>query len=152
MSWLLVLFVVVPLVEFALLWLVGEWLGLAATLLLIVCTGLVGGTLARAEGFRVWNQWREELAAARIPGLTTAQGLLVLVGGILLVTPGVLTDLVGLVFVIPPTRRAIAQMALKRLAPRLTSQGVGDVWPDSGHSAPPAVVETTGRAVDEPKN
>lgn len=101
------LFVLVPLLELILLIRMGEWVGLWPTLALVVLTGAAGAALARAEGVRVFFQFQGELAAGRIPGQALLDGISVLVGGAFLLTPGILTDVVGFALLVPFTRRRI---------------------------------------------
>lgn len=104
---LLALFVLLPLVELALLIQVGRAIGLGLTLVLVMATGLLGATLARRQGLRAWLAIRTELQAGRMPGGALLDGLLILIGGIVLLTPGILTDLIGFALLIPGTRRAL---------------------------------------------
>ncbi len=113
--WLLLLFTVVPLIEFNLLLWVGGMVGFWPTVALVVATGAIGAALAKREGFRVMRAWQTALAEGRKPADGVVSGLLVLVGGVLLVTPGVLTDLFGLMLLIPWTRRGLAALILQRL-------------------------------------
>lgn len=106
---LLMLFVLLPLVELALLIQVGQWIGLFWTLALVVVTGFVGATLARRQGVRAWSAIRAELAGGRVPGAALVDGLLILIGGIVLLTPGILTDLAGFALLVPFTRNALKQ-------------------------------------------
>ena len=115
---LVVLFVVVPLVETFLLAKIGAILGWTNTILLVLATGVLGGWLAKLEGARAWRKWREALTRGQMPEDGVLSGLLLLVGGALLITPGVLTDAVGLLLLLPPTRRAIANFIRPRLKKR----------------------------------
>jgi len=102
---LLLLFTVVPLVELALLLVIAQHTSWQFTLLLVLVTGIVGATLARHEGLRCWQRVHEELAAGRLPGDSLLDALMILVAGALLVTPGVLTDVVGFALLLPIFRR-----------------------------------------------
>ena len=104
---LLTLFVLLPLIELALLIQVGRWIGLFWTLALVVATGFLGATLARRQGLRAWRAIQAEMHAGRVPGAALVDGLLVLIGGIVLLTPGILTDLVGFSLLVPVTRNAL---------------------------------------------
>jgi UPF0716 protein FxsA len=112
---LALLFVVVPVVELMLLVRLGQIVGLMPTLALVLLTGFTGAWLARAEGMRVFFQFQRELASGRLPGQAMLDGISVLVGGAFLLTPGVLTDFVGLSLLFPPTRRWLQSRARKRL-------------------------------------
>ncbi len=116
---LLLLFTVVPLCEFYLLLTIDELIGLWPTVALVLCTGVVGAWLARAEGLRVLRHWQRSLVRGKVPEDGVLGGVLILVGGVLLVTPGVMTDIVGLLLLIPPTRRTIATMIRAQMEKRI---------------------------------
>ena len=118
---LLLLFVVLPAVELALLIEVGRHLGTLATIGLIVLTGAVGANLARAQGLRVLQQIQTETQAGRMPAEPMIDGAIIVVAGALLVTPGVLTDVFGFACLVPGTRRI-----LKGMARRAFEQAVAD--------------------------
>ena len=111
------LFTLVPLAELYLLIRVGEFLGAGPTIAIVLVTGLLGATLARREGARVFRSWQESMANMQMPKDGVLSGVLVLVGGVLLVTPGVITDVLGLSLLFPPTRRFFAKH-LKRYVER----------------------------------
>ena len=97
----------IPLLELFLLTRVSAILGFGPTVLLVIVTGVVGSRLARSQGARVWTQIQKELASGRIPTKSGVDALLVLAAGLMLVTPGVLTDGVGLALLFPFVRNAI---------------------------------------------
>jgi len=105
---LFLLFTVVPLVELYLLIAVGRFLGAAPTILLVLVTGALGAWFARLEGVRVLRRWQESLRQQQIPKDGVIDGLLIFLGGVMLITPGILTDLLGLSMVVPLSRRVIA--------------------------------------------
>lgn len=119
MTRLLLLFTVVPLVETYLLYLLGVTLGFWPTVGLVLLTAVLGAALAKAEGLRVWREWRRGLSQGRLPDEGILGGVLVLVGGVLLVAPGVLTDVTGILLLFPPSRRFIARRVHARLERRL---------------------------------
>jgi len=106
---LFLLFTVVPLVELYLLIAVGRVLGLVPTIGLVLVTGALGAWFARLEGARVIRRWQEALARQELPKDGVIDGLLIFVGGLMLITPGILTDIAGLSMVMPLTRRVIAR-------------------------------------------
>jgi UPF0716 protein FxsA len=112
---LALLFVVVPIIELILLIELGKVVGLLPTLGLVVLTGVTGAWLARAEGLRVFLQFQREVASGKLPGQAMMDGIAVLIGGAFLLTPGVLTDVVGFSLLLPPTRRWIQRRVRKRL-------------------------------------
>lgn len=102
---LALLFVIVPVLELILLLQMGRWVGFWPTLGLVITTGLVGAVLARMEGLRVVLGARRELLSGRMPTDALLGGICVLIGGALLLTPGILTDLLGFSLLLPPSRR-----------------------------------------------
>jgi UPF0716 protein FxsA len=113
---LLLLFTLVPLADLALLiWLAEKaGLGLAGTLCLILLPGVVGTLLARHEGLRCLRKVQQKLAAGELPGDALLDGLLILLAGALLITPGLLTDLFGLALLLPPFRRIVKRRLVER--------------------------------------
>ncbi len=107
MGLLLLLFVVVPAVELALLIEVGGRIGAGNTLLLILATGFLGAALARSQGLRLLQRIQSETSAGRVPGRELMEGAMVLVAGAVLITPGFLTDILGVLCLLPPTRRLL---------------------------------------------
>jgi len=122
---LILLFTVLPLAELSLLLKIGGWLGAGPTVGLVIVTGVVGAWLARREGIRTWGRVQAELAAGHMPGEEVLHALLVFVAGLVLVTPGVLTDAAGLLLLIRPAREAIVRRLRKRLAGQVQFQSVG---------------------------
>ncbi len=121
---LLSMFIVIPIVEFALLIEIGRRLGTIDTLLLIFGTGILGAYLARLEGFRILYRIQRDLASGTIPGEQLFDGLLVLVSGVVLITPGLLTDIVGLLLLFPPTRYPIKSFIRRRVRNRVSARGI----------------------------
>lgn len=104
---LLVLFTVVPLVELALLIAIGRWVGLLPTIALVLFTGTLGAWLARSQGLKTFQRVRQEWLEGRIPTDALLDGLLILVAGAVLLTPGLLTDLTGFFLLVPVGRRRV---------------------------------------------
>ena len=119
---LILLFVVLPAVELALLIQVGQRIGTLETLLLIVATGVVGASLAKAQGLRVLQALQAEAQAGRMPTSPLVDGPIILVAGALLVTPGVLTDVFGFLCLIPGTR-SLMKTLLRRAFERAVASG-----------------------------
>ncbi len=120
---LLLLFTAVPLVELALLLLIGRYLGLVATVLLVFGTGVLGAWLARREGLRAFHRVREEMAAGRLPTEALLDGLLILVAGAVLLTPGLLTDVAGFALLTPVGRGAVRRVVAEKLRRGLEQRG-----------------------------
>ncbi len=104
---LLAVFIVIPLIELIILVKVGSYIGLWPTILIVVLTGIVGAALARYQGFIIINKIRSDVSSGRVPARELIDGLLVLIGGIVLLTPGFITDICGFFLLIPFTRNLI---------------------------------------------
>lgn len=128
MPLLLVLaFVVVPLVELWVIGAVADTLTWGPTLVLLLLDSVVGAVLVRREGSRAWQRFRQALSEARVPDAEIADGALLLLGGALLLTPGFVTDVVGLALVLPVTRRPLARLVRLRAVPVPIQVGTG-MW------------------------
>lgn len=112
---LLLLFTVVPLVELFLLLVIGRLIGAFATIALVVVTGILGAWLAKSQGLRTWARVRSELHSGRIPTEALLDGLLIFIAGAVLLTPGILTDLLGFALLTPAGRRAVRQVVAQRM-------------------------------------
>ena len=119
---LLALFILVPIIELILLIEIGKVIGTLNTVLLVIFTGVAGATLAKLEGSRVWQQTQKELADFQVPADRLIDGLLILIGGILLLTPGVLTDVLGLALIIPISRQPFKRAVKKQFEARTSRQ------------------------------
>jgi UPF0716 protein FxsA len=102
---LLLLFTFVPVLELVILLKVGAWIGVAPTIALILLTGIAGAYLARTQGLDLAMRIQRELNEGRLPAEELLDGAMVLVGGILLLTPGFFTDLCGFILLVPGTRQ-----------------------------------------------
>jgi len=101
---LLILFTCIPLLELYVLIEAGRQIGLAATILLVLMTGIAGAWLARTQGIDVLQRIQTQMAQGEMPGPVLMDGVMILVGGLLLLTPGFCTDLLGFTFLVPFTR------------------------------------------------
>ena len=120
---LLILFIATPLVEMAILIELGRRLGTWHTIGIVLLTGLIGASLAKAQGLQVYRNLMTSLYNGELPHNHLIEGLLLFVGGALLVTPGVLTDVVGFVLVLPWTRRMVREQVKSQLRKRLIYGG-----------------------------
>lgn len=116
---LLAAFVVVPLVELYVILQVGHAIGVLPTIALLVVESALGAALVRMEGRRAWRAFRAALAAGTPPAREVADGVLVLVGGVLLLTPGFVTDVVGWFLLLPLTRPLVRRGLTTLVARRL---------------------------------
>ncbi len=116
---LLFLFIVVPFIEVSLLIKLGSIIGFWPTLLIQVVTGILGASLARLQGLLVWSKIQAELQIGRIPTEDMVNGVLIFAAGLVLMTPGLLTDLVGFALLVPATRNAFKKWARRQFELRL---------------------------------
>jgi UPF0716 protein FxsA len=120
---LLLVFTIVPLIELFVLIEIGSRIGSGPTLLLLLLTGIFGAYLASRQGLSVLQRARQDLAQGRIPANPLVDGVMVLIGGMLLLTPGFLTDILGFVLLIPVTRLPLKGFLLRMLR-RMVERGV----------------------------
>ncbi|MCO4743412.1 MAG: FxsA family protein [Proteobacteria bacterium] len=136
---LFLLFTLVPALELYLLFQIGSVVGPGTTVLIILATGMVGSWLAKREGLSVVAQLIQELETGMPPANRLMEGGLILAGGLLLITPGVLTDVAGFSLIFPVTRRAIAPVVLawakRRITVRTLDPG-GSPQPDHWKARP----------------
>ena len=150
MGRLFLLFTVIPLVELYLLIAVGRALGPGPTIALVLLTGALGAWFARLEGARVIRSWQEAMARQQIPKDGVIDGFLIFVGGLLLITPGILTDIAGLSMVMPATRRLIAD-GVRRWFERQIAAGRVQVYATgygSDATRRPGVIDIEGEVVE----
>lgn len=112
---LLLLFTLVPLIELFILLRLNRYIGLGYTLGIVILTGVVGAYLAKSQGRQIWFRLRYEMMEGRMPGDELINGLCVLVGGAMLLTPGILTDCLGFILVIPGTREFLKTLIKRKL-------------------------------------
>ncbi len=127
---LLLLFVVFPAVELGLLIEVGSRIGTGATVALIVATGIAGASLARRQGLGVLTAIQRETAEGRLPASTLVDGVIILLAGALLITPGILTDAFGFLCLVPAFRRFVKHYFVRRLKHAAETGRIQVVYPD----------------------
>lgn len=119
---LLFLFIALPIIELALLLQVGRLLGLGGTILLVIFTGVAGAALARLEGLKLIFDIRSDMNAGRMPTPRMVDGMLILIAGVLLITPGLLTDATGFLLLIPPFRSFLKRYAGEIIRRRINKE------------------------------
>lgn len=133
---ILALFLIMPVVELGLLMQVDKLIGFWPTIGIILCTGLLGGFLAKREGLSVWQNLNRRMGQGDLPGKEVLDGVIILCAGALLITPGVLTDVVGFMGLIPPSRALIRKLVMKRIKKAMqrgSITAVGfDAWSGEG--------------------
>src|SRR5881398_3548356 len=107
---LFVLFIVVPIAELAVLIQVGEQIGVWWTVAILIADSILGATLMRSQGRAAWRRFNVTLQSGRPPAREVLDGVLVIFGGALLLTPGFITDIFGIVFLLPPTRAVVRRV------------------------------------------
>jgi UPF0716 protein FxsA len=121
MPFLLVfLFIAVPIIELAVIIEVGQVIGVWWTIGLLIADSILGSMLMRSQGRVAWRRFNEALRSGRAPAREVADGVLVIFGGALLLTPGFVTDIFGLLFLLPPTRAVIRRVFLREALRRIT--------------------------------
>jgi UPF0716 protein FxsA len=113
--WLLLAFIAVPLIEIGLFIKVGGWLTLWPTLAIVLATGMIGTILVRQQGLNVLGELRNSMSQMRDPLSPLAHGALIVLAGVLLLTPGFFTDAIGFLLLVPPVRQAIITFAAARV-------------------------------------
>ena len=149
---LILLFIVVPIAELYVIIKVGEAIGILPTLAILIGDALLGSLLLRQQGRTAWRRFNAAIAENRFPGREAADGVMVAVGGTLLLTPGFITDVFGLLLLLPPSR-AVIRRGLWRLLRRRFRVVEGPGWPPEGApGAPPRHYDVEGSAREVPPN
>lgn len=147
---LLLLFVVVPLVELYVIIQVGQAIGALPTIALLVIDSILGSLLLRAQGRTVWRRFRAALAAGRPPARETVDGVLVIFGGTLMLAPGFVTDLFGILLLLPPSRAIARRGILRNARTRLFLGFAGAAGAAQRRTRQDYDVDSTARDVDQP--
>jgi UPF0716 protein FxsA len=116
---LIVLFIVVPIAELAVIIQVGQLIGVWWTIALLLADSILGSMLMRSQGRLAWRRFNAAISEGRAPTREVLDGVLVIFGGALLLTPGFITDVFGLVFLIPPTRMLVRRLVVRRATLRV---------------------------------
>jgi len=122
---LLLLFVFLPMIELYLLIMLGARIGPMPTIGLIVLTGILGATLARQQGLSTLSKIQNELKQGRAPTQELVEGAMIVVGGLVLLTPGILTDIFGFAMLVPGIRKSLAKQFKVRFPQGFTSTSAG---------------------------
>jgi|SRR5215207_2499921 len=117
---LVALFIAVPIAELAVIIQVGQAIGVWWTIAILVADSVLGSVLMRSQGRAAWRRFNAALREGRAPAREVADGVLIIFGGALLLTPGFLTDIFGLLFLLPPTRAVIRRLFLRQAMRRIT--------------------------------
>jgi UPF0716 protein FxsA len=118
---LLLLFIAVPLLELYVLLQVGGAIGVLPTIAILVVDSLLGTVLMRSQGRRAWQRFNLAVSEGRVPAREAIDGVLVVFGGALLLTPGFVTDIFGVLLLIPVTRPLVRRVLVRRFAGRMVA-------------------------------
>jgi len=143
---LVLLFVLVPIAELAILIQVGQAIGVWWTIAVLVADSVLGAVLMRTQGRTVWRRFNEAMQSGRVPAGEVLDGGVVILGGACLLTPGFITDLFGLLLLLPPTRAVVRRLLVRRFALRMVDGMARRAAPEA-----PDVVDGTAREVPEPR-
>lgn len=123
--WIFLALVAIPIIEIALFIKVGGLIGLWPTIAIVILTAILGATLLRAQGFAAMAKLQASLEQGGDPRGPLAHGVMILVAGLLMLTPGFFTDTIGFLLLIPPVRQALIGWAAPRMAARIVTVGRG---------------------------
>ena len=117
---LIAVFLVVPFIElYVILEVVGPALGAPLTILLLAIDSVIGALLFKSQGRTVWRRFNRTMAEGRMPHREVVDGVLVIFGGAFLITPGFISDIAGVVLLLPPTRAVVRRLLIRRLGRRV---------------------------------
>src|SRR4051795_6004898 len=143
---LLILFILVPIAELALIIQVGQQIGVPLTIAILIADSILGSLLMRSQGRAAWRRFNVALQSGRPPAREVLDGVLVIFGGALLLTPGFITDIFGIVFLLPPTRAVVRRVLVRRFADRMIASATRGRPRAPGSGPVPSDVE--GHAVE----
>jgi len=122
---LVLIFIVVPIAELYVLIQIGQAIGVLPTIAVLILDSILGAALMRQQGRAAWLRFNGALAEGRVPGREVIDGVLVIFGGALLLTPGFLSDILGLLLLLPPTRAIVRSVLVRRFGVRLVESATG---------------------------
>lgn len=153
---LLLLFIGIPILELTIFLLLGSKIGIPTTLAIIVITAVIGAWLTKSQGLRAFQRYQTALAEGRLPHEEVLDGLMILVAGAVLLTPGFLTDAIGFALLVPVCRDFIKTIVKASVKERITvvgrdigAPGVDDPVSGPG-SAGPRVINVEAEVIDIP--
>jgi UPF0716 protein FxsA len=126
---LIALFILLPLAELYVILKVGDAIGPIWTILLLAADSVAGSMLLRSQGRAVWGRFNRTLSEGRMPHREVQDGVLVIFGGAFLITPGFITDVFGLLLLLPPTRNLVRRYGMRAVGRRVATR-VGGTGPD----------------------
>jgi UPF0716 protein FxsA len=149
---LVLTFIVFPIAELYVIIKVGEQIGVLWTLALLVADSVLGSMLMRAQGRAVWRRFNAAVAKGRVPTREVLDGVLVVFGGAFLLTPGFITDIIGVLLLLPPTRAAFRGLLIRNMASRVVvgvaARGAGGATRRRQARRGPSAYDVEGSAVE----
>ena len=139
---LVLVFIVLPIAELYVIIQVGQAIGAAPTIAILIVDSIVGSLLLRHQGRGAWRRFNQALSVGRVPAREVLDGALVIFGGAFLITPGFITDVIGIVLLLPPTRAVVRRLLVAVFSRRFVVSAVG--------AAGAAGVRTAGRRQRRP--
>jgi len=143
---LVALFIAVPIAELAVIIQVGQAIGVWWTIAILVADSVLGSVLMRSQGRAAWRRFNAALREGRAPAREVADGVLIIFGGALLLTPGFISDFLGLLLLVPPTRAVVRRVLVRRLGHRMVASFTGPPPPRRANGHHP--YDVPGHAVD----
>ncbi|WMX54474.1 FxsA family protein [Peribacillus sp. R9-11] len=119
MKYFLLFIIAMPVIEIIVLLLSGNVIGFWPTLFLIVSTGLIGAYLAKRQGMETWKKAQEQIRYGMMPGNEIIDGICIFLGAALLLSPGLISDILGLILVFPPTRNLLKPIVIRFIMNRM---------------------------------
>jgi UPF0716 protein FxsA len=151
---LILIFIVVPIIEIYVIIQIGQAIGALPTIALLVADAVLGSMILRSQGRAAWRRFNDALQSGRVPAREVLDGTLIIFGGAFMLTPGFVTDLFGLLFLLPPTRAVIRKMLVRRVAvgPVRTVGGWRPPRSQGGRRPGPGGADVEGSAteIDDP--
>ena len=151
---LVLLFIVVPIAEIYVIIQVGQAIGVLWTILLLIADSVIGARLLAWQGRRAWQRFQEALAQGRVPHREVMDGVLIIVGGAFLLAPGFITDAVGLVLLIPPSRALVRRLLARAIISRRLRFARVTMWTPGGppRSEPPRPTAYPSPPPEQPRS
>jgi len=148
---LVLLFIAVPLAELAVLIQVGEAIGVWWTIALLVADSILGWWLMRHQGRTAWRRFNDAMRAGRVPAREVIDGALVIFGGALLLTPGFITDVLGFILLIPPSRAVVRAVLARRLTHRMVTAAGARPRPRGDYDVEGSAVDVNPDGIERPR-
>src|SRR6476659_7299379 len=145
---LLLIFIVVPIAELAVIIQVGQQIGVWLTIAILIADSILGGLLMRSQGRVSWRRFNEALQVGRIPAREVLDGALVIFGGAFLLTPGFITDILGALLLLPPTRAVIRRILARRFTLSVIGGIPGPLGPTGARRRPGDDFDVDGTATE----